>query len=171
MPPTHPSSLSAATRKGMQTNSIRESRIELRLRQHLWHLGARGFRKDVRSLPGRPDLVFGRHRVVVFLHGCFWHGCTQCGRFRLPKTNVEYWQAKLDASRTRHSLVEDQLIRLGYSVMVIWECEINRDLNECATRVLDELGSRVPVSDSLLRGSTADSSDSPALLNLIDALG
>ena len=91
---------------------------------------ARGyrFRLHRKDLPGTPDIVLPRHRMAVFVHGCFWHGCTRCDRGRrLPKTRTDFWQAKLTGNRERDLRNIVALEALGWRVVVVWECD-TRDL-------------------------------------------
>jgi len=78
-----------------------------------------------RRLPGKPDIVLPRCRTVVFVHGCFWHGHQDCRRFTLPRTRRTWWRAKIEANRRRDAAVDDELRRLGWSVVVIWGCATN----------------------------------------------
>lgn len=80
------------------------------------------FRLHRRSLPGVPDLVFPSRGIVVFVHGCFWHGHT-CGRCRIPATNRKYWVRKIAANAERDKRHIRVLRREGYKVMVVWECQ------------------------------------------------
>ena len=86
-------------------------------------LFARGFRyrKNCRELPGRPDLKLTRYRAVILIHGCFWHG-HDCRYFRLPRSNTDFWQAKIDANRSRDARNIAALRQEGWRVCVIWEC-------------------------------------------------
>jgi DNA mismatch endonuclease (patch repair protein) len=91
-------------------------------------LHARGFRYRLhrKDLPGCPDLVFPGRRKIIFIHGCFWHGhnCARGGR--VPKTNAEYWTAKIERNRARDAAVIKQLRREGWGLLVLWECRLNR---------------------------------------------
>lgn len=90
------------------------------------YLHARGFRYGLhnRKLPGSPDLVLRSLRTVIFVHGCFWHGHDNCKYYRLPKSNVEFWQKKIGRNRERDIAVVRELESRGWNVMVIWECEL-----------------------------------------------
>ncbi len=79
-----------------------------------------------RSLPGRPEIVLPRHRTVIFVHGCFWHGHPGCKTFRLPKSRRRWWQAKIARNRERDSTHEAALRALGWRVVVVWECTLRR---------------------------------------------
>jgi len=97
---------------------------ELAVRRHLHRRGLR-FRLHRRDLPGRPDIVFPSRRVVVFVHGCFWHGHLGCKRAKLPATRPEFWRAKIAANVERDARALDALWGLGWQPIVVWECEIN----------------------------------------------
>lgn len=84
-------------------------------------------RKNVASLPGKPDFVLARKRLVIFVHGCYWHG-HQCARgARLPKTNTSYWSNKIANNMKRNKKQIAELRRAKWRVLVIWECQIRRE--------------------------------------------
>ena len=95
------------------------------------------FRLYVRPLPGAPILVFPRLRKVIFVSGCFWHRHT-CGRCRIPATRRAYWVAKIDRNAARDLRVQRALRRLGWSVMVMWECQTTVPQRERLRRRLSE---------------------------------
>ena len=78
----------------------RDTRPETMVRHYLFSRGFR-YRKNVRALPGTPDIVLGRYRTVIFVNGCFWHGHEGCRYFRLPKTNADFWQQKIERNQAR----------------------------------------------------------------------
>src|SRR5258706_9485895 len=82
------------------------------------------FARYVKHLPGTPDIVFRRERVVVFLDSCFWHGCSS--HLRMPKTNVAYWEAKIAKNRKRDLTQRSSLRRSGWQVVRVWEHELGR---------------------------------------------
>ena len=94
---------------------------ELAVRRVAHALGFR-FRLHRKDLPGKPDLVFPRLKKVVFVHGCFWHG-HDCGKGRLPKSNVEFWKAKIGGNRARDAKAVAALEAGGWTVMVLWQCD------------------------------------------------
>jgi DNA mismatch endonuclease (patch repair protein) len=94
---------------------------EIRVRKLLHNLGAR-FRLHRRDLPGTPDIVLPSRRVVVFVHGCFWHA-HGCKIGRQPKSRLDYWLPKLERNRARHEVACERLHALGWRIEVIWECE------------------------------------------------
>lgn len=96
---------------------------------------------NVDDLPGKPDFVFNDADLVVFVHGCFWHGHERChkGRAR-PKSNRRYWREKIENNRRRDHRVERQLRQMGYSVYVVWECELRN--GKLPARVTSRLDSQ-----------------------------
>lgn len=86
-------------------------------------LHARGFRYrlHVPDMPGRPDMVFPRHRAVILAHGCFWHG-HDCGLFRVPDSRREFWEAKINRNRERDQEVDRKLAADGWRRLAVWEC-------------------------------------------------
>lgn len=115
-----------ATRKTMQANRGTETGPEIALRRALWNAGLRGYRKNVKRLPGKPDIVFGPARLAIFVHGCYWHSCPTCTRNRTPKTNAAYWQAKFEGNRERDARHTAALEATGWRVLVVWECQLKR---------------------------------------------
>ena len=103
----------------------KNTKPELLVRSVAHSLGYR-FRLHRRDLPGRPDLVFPRLRKVVFVHGCFWHMHRGCPACRIPTTNREFWLRKLHGNRARDRRNLRRLVRAGWRVKVVWECETRR---------------------------------------------
>ncbi len=99
---------------------------ELLLRKALWKYGCRYQLKNKQKIPGRPDLIFSSAKVVVFIDGCFWHNCPIHGH--TPKTNLEYWENKLERNRQRAEFVNEKLAEMGWLVLRFWEHEIEDDL-------------------------------------------
>lgn len=96
---------------------------EIRVRKLLHSLGYR-FRLQRRDLPGTPDIVLPKYKTAIFVHGCFWHGCPTCRHAKIrPVANAEYWNKKLDRTIERDKCNMTNLERMGWRVMVIWECE------------------------------------------------
>ena len=94
------------------------------------------FRLHVKTLPGRPDLVFPARRKVVFVHGCFWHRHRNCRYATLPKSRRTFWEAKFAANVTRDRRNERQLKRMGWAILTVWQCELKK--KERLTGRLDE---------------------------------
>lgn len=101
----------------------KDSKPELALRWVLHRKGLR-YRLHSKDLPGKPDLVFPRHKAVVFVHGCFWHRHAGCKIATTPKSNTPFWVDKFEKNMARDSRVGAELERLGWRVFVIWECEL-----------------------------------------------
>jgi len=100
----------------------RDTAPELAVRSMAHRMGFR-FRVQKKGLPGRPDLVFARHRLAVFVHGCFWHRHDGCANATMPKTRPDFWQAKFRGNVERDRRNCAQLARLGWRTLIIWECE------------------------------------------------
>lgn len=98
---------------------------ELLVRRLIRLLGYR-YRSHVRTLPGCPDFVLPRKKKVIFVHGCFWHRHPNCSLARLPKSRLSFWLPKLTENRRRDLKNVARLRRKGWSVKVIWECQLNR---------------------------------------------
>jgi len=94
-------------------------------------LFAEGFRykKNVRGLPGCPDVVLPMYHTVIFVNGCFWH-MHECGMFRWPASNRGYWEKKLLGNANRDHINYKKLEELGWNTLVVWECELNRGMFE-----------------------------------------
>jgi DNA mismatch endonuclease (patch repair protein) len=101
----------------------RDTRPEIIVRQLIHGMGYR-FRLHVTTLPGKPDIVLPRHRKVILVHGCFWHGHPRCLRGKLPASNIEFWNKKIGGNVERDHRTATLLRRLGWQVLVLWECQI-----------------------------------------------
>lgn len=106
----------------MQRISGRDTRPELIVRSVLHRLGYR-FRLHVKSLPGRPDIALPRYHAIVFVHGCFWHQHRGCRFAYRPKSNITFWSEKFEQNVRRDSRNRKELRRLGWHVVVVWECQ------------------------------------------------
>ena len=112
---------------------------ELALRHALWHLGFR-YRVNDKRLPGKPDIVLPKFRTVIFLHGCFWHGHEGCSKYTIPKTNTDFWTAKVARNKERDQETWRQLEAKGWNVIIVWECELHKArFQETIDRVTTEL--------------------------------
>ena len=101
----------------------RDTQPERAVRSMLHKLGYR-FRLHRADLPGRPDLVLSRHRTVIFVHGCFWHRHRGCKLAYTPKSRATFWQNKFASNVVRDRRVRSQLVKLGWRVITVWECEL-----------------------------------------------
>lgn len=136
-----------------QARSERMSRIrgkdtvpELAVRRLAHALGYR-FRLYRKDLPGRPDLVFPKLKKVVFVHGCFWHG-HDCGKGRLPKSNVAFWEDKIVKNRARDAKAVAALKETGWSVLVVWQCQTKdgKVLENALKRFLKRSVRKIPIA-------------------------
>ena len=114
--------------------------LEKRLWAMLGGLGLKGWKKNAATVTGKPDVVFTDQRVVVFIDGCFWHGCPICRR-KMPKTNREYWVRKINRNVELAQRHNEQLQKDGWTVVRIWEHEM-ADTSIMKTRILRALESK-----------------------------
>jgi DNA mismatch endonuclease, patch repair protein len=117
------------------------TKLEVLVRKALHSRGFR-YRLGGANLPGHPDIVLPKHRAVVFVHGCFWHGHS-CPLYRLPKTRPEFWADKISKNQERDSRVEHQLRLSGWRVLTIWECSLRNASEAERTAVFDELATSI----------------------------
>lgn len=108
----------SANMRAIRSTSMKPEMVVRRL---VHSLGYR-YRLHRYDLPGRPDLVFSSRRQLIFVHGCFWH-CHGCKKSHSPKSNLSYWQPKLERNRTRDEKNVKVLRQLGWRLLVVWECE------------------------------------------------
>ena len=99
---------------------------ERAVRRWLWAHGYR-CRLNVKSVPGKPDIVMRRFRTAIFVNGCFWHGHEGCSKFVMPKSNTAFWEAKIARNRKRDRQNYDILLQNGWQVIVLWECQLIKD--------------------------------------------
>jgi DNA mismatch endonuclease (patch repair protein) len=110
---------------------------EMRVRKALWRMGYR-YRLYYKSLPGKPDIVITKQKIVIFVHGCFWHRHENCIEASRPKTNSEYWETKINKNIERDKKHQEEIKQLGYKVFIIWECEVKED-TEKNIKLLEKL--------------------------------
>ena len=99
---------------------------EVKVRRLLHALGYR-FRIEARDLPGSPDIVNRSGRWAIFVHGCFWHAHEKCRLWTIPKSNQEFWIKKFEDNRNRDRRKLKELSKLGYSVLIIWQCDLKNE--------------------------------------------
>lgn len=110
---------------------------ELKLRRALWRLGFR-YRVNDKRLPGKPDIVLPKYKTVIFIHGCFWHGHKDCKFYTVPKTNTDFWTAKISRNQERDQEEWRQLEAKGWSVIIVWECQLKKAALEETIRCVEE---------------------------------
>ncbi len=101
----------------------KDTKPELLVRKFLFSRGFR-YRLNHPRLPGHPDLVLRKYRTVIFVNGCFWHGHEDCKYFRLPKTNIDFWQNKIERNKERDKKEQCQLAMMGWHCITVWECQL-----------------------------------------------
>lgn len=125
--------------KCMSHNRAKNTGPELSLRHALWRQGFRYVVNDKR-LPGRPDIVLPKYRTAIFVHGCFWHGHKDCKYYTVPKTNTEFWMAKVTRNQERDQEVWRKLEAKGWNVIIVWECQLKKAvLEDTVNRVAAEI--------------------------------
>ena len=110
-------------REIMSKISGKETKSEIILRKLLFAKGYR-FRKNDKRYPGKPDIVLPKYKTAIFVHGCFWHG-HDCPAGKLPETNIEFWSDKIDSTKKRDVRNKNELEKLGWNVITVWECELS----------------------------------------------
>lgn len=121
----------------MASISGKNTKPELKVRRAAHALGYR-FRLHGAKLPGTPDLVFPKHRTVIFVHGCFWHRHGGCSKASTPTTRAQFWQAKFAANQERDARKAAALEAAGWKVRTIWECE-TKNADDLARRIDEAL--------------------------------
>ena len=102
---------------------------EILVRKYLWRQGFR-YRLNNPRLPGHPDIVLLKYRTCVFVNGCFWHGHDGYKYFRMPKTNTDFWEKKINRNKERDKEEQKKLAEMGWHVIVVWVCELKPDKRE-----------------------------------------
>lgn len=123
---------------------------ELQVRKALHARGFR-YRLNAKDLPGRPDIVLPKWKTVIFVHGCFWHAHQGCRYFRIPATRTEFWEQKFAANAARDARQVEQLLAMGWRVLVVWECALRN--NNAIT--LEQVMAFVAGDEALLQLSEA----------------
>lgn len=111
----------------MKKIKSKDTKPEWIVRRYLFSRGYR-YRKNVKGLPGTPDIVLKKYGIVIFVHGCFWHGHVIDGH--LPHSNVEYWKKKINRNKQRDESNKEKLREMGWSVMTVWECQLKPAIRE-----------------------------------------
>ena len=111
--------------RNMSRVRSRDTKPEVKIRSLLHRLGFR-FRLCDKSLPGKPDIVLKKYKTVIFVNGCFWHHHENCPKSKLPETNKEFWEKKIRSNVERDGKNKQELAEQGWRVLVIWECEVKK---------------------------------------------
>ncbi len=112
----------------MRAVKSRDTKPEMFVRRLLHRMGYR-YRLHRPDLPGKPDIVFSSRKKVIFVHGCFWHGHSCKRGNRQPKTNADYWRAKIERNVERFAGQLEDLAQKGWTGLVLWECELSKESN------------------------------------------
>ncbi len=112
----------------------KDTKPELLVRRHLYHRGYR-YRKNVRGLPGTPDIVLRKYGVAIFVHGCFWHGHETDGH--IPRTRSAFWEQKIKRNQQRDKRSKEALKGMGWDVITIWECQLKPNIREQTLREVE----------------------------------
>lgn len=129
-----PDKVSKEKRSKIMSSIRAQSKLENIFSKALWHKGIR-FRKNVRKLRGTPDIAIKKYKVVIFVDSCFWHGCPL--HYKRPKSNQEFWDAKIARNKERDLEVDAHYIELGWHVLRVWEHDIRKDLDETVDSTLE----------------------------------
>lgn len=121
--------------KNMVAIHCKNTKPEMIVRRFLFNRGFR-YRLNHPRLPGKPDIVLRKYRTVIFVNGCFWHGHEGCRYFVMPKSNAEFWQAKIVGNQTRDKKVQQQLASMGWHCITIWECQLKKTVREVTLQSL-----------------------------------
>lgn len=111
-----------------------QSRLENAVSKELWKRGYR-FRKNVKKLFGTPDIAIKKYKIVIFIDSCFWHFCPIHGH--MPKSNLEYWENKLQKNIERDQKVSEYYTNIGWHIKRVWEHEINQDFEETIDNIIN----------------------------------
>lgn len=137
--------VSAATRHVMQANKSKNTKPELKVRAALRKAGLSGYRLHWKKAPGKPDICYPGRRVAIFVNGCFWHRCPHCG-LSMPKSNVDFWEAKFARNRARDARDNALLVSGGWTVITIWECRLKKG---CFDATMAELVRQISRAEEL----------------------
>lgn len=141
----------------------KNTKPEIMVRKYLFARGFR-YRKNVRRLPGTPDIVLRKYRTVIFVNGCFWHGHEGCRYSHLPKSNVEFWRNKIERNKKRDLRERVELRRMGWHVIQVWECQLKPKEREMTLRSIEQALYEIYLQDRAPRKPYASypAADAPA---------
>lgn len=126
----------------------RDTAIEVKVRRELFRRGYR-YRKNVKDLPGKPDIVLPKYRTVIFVNGCFWHRHEGCKLATTPGTRAEFWLEKFEKNVANDQKHREQLEAEGWQVIVLWECEIEKNFDNTIEVLLKHLGRKQKLNRGL----------------------
>ncbi|MCD6459254.1 DNA mismatch endonuclease Vsr [bacterium] len=121
----------------MSKINAKDTKPEIFMRKLIFSMGYR-YRLHKKELPGKPDMVFAKHKKVIFVHGCFWHGHKDCKKATVPQTNTDFWQQKIYNNIQRDKKTYRHLKEIGWDYLLIWGCQIKKkNIPELKTAVND----------------------------------
>ena len=144
--------------KNMAAIRGKDTKPEMIVRKGLWRMGFR-YRLNHKRLPGHPDLVLKKYRTCIFVNGCFWHGHnvdistfenTDC--FKVPKTNREFWVAKIKRNQERDIEEQKRLAEMGWHCITVWECELKPSKREATLKSLAYTLNKIWLEDHAVQG-------------------
>lgn len=115
--------------KNMSAIHGKDTKPEVWLRKKLFEQGYR-YRKNVKNIPGHPDIWLAKYNTVIFIHGCFWHRHKDCKFASMPKSRTEFWIDKFNRNIERDNEVREELQAAGIKTLVVWECTIKRMMKD-----------------------------------------
>ena len=144
-------SISTARRSEIMSHiKSKDTSIELLVRRKLFSMGYR-YRVNYKALPGKPDIVFTKKKVAIFIHGCYWHGHDCGSRYaHSSQSNREYWGPKIERTKQRDQEHITELEDLGWKVIVLWECHIKLNFNQTIAVVIKALNIDTAVDSGLI---------------------
>lgn len=107
----------------------KNTKPEILVRKYLFSKGFR-YRLNVKTLPGKPDIVLRKYNTIIFINGCFWHGHEECKYFVIPKTKTKWWLNKIEKTKERDFNTKTLLTQLGWNIITLWECQLKKDKRE-----------------------------------------
>lgn len=117
----------------------KNTKPEIQVRRFLFSQGFR-FRIHQKSLPGSPDIVLKKHKTIIIVNGCFWHGHDNCPIFKIPKTHVKFWTTKIERNKARDISDKKNLKKQGWKVITVWECQLlNYKLEKTLTSLVKKI--------------------------------
>lgn len=122
----------------MSKIKAKNTKPEIILRKSLYENNLQGYRLHKAKLPGRPDIIFTKHKIAIFVNGCFWHRCPYCN-LSLPKVHTKFWEEKFRKNIERDNRKIKELKKLGWKPIIFWECQINKNVNRCTKRIIENI--------------------------------
>ncbi len=131
----------------------KNTKPELLVRRYLFAHGYR-YRINHHRLPGHPDIVMRKYRMVIFVNGCFWHGHEGCRYFVVPKSRTEFWKAKIERNKARDKEEQSKLASMGWHCITIWECQLKPKVMELTLQSLEYTLNRIFIEDRKVKRYT-----------------